>query len=144
MRQRLEALDGDIDRTRANLATALNYAANAYEAYAILLSPHVIKAVTRHATTAATATPRVARTTSGTNKPRRPSGRRGLNYELMVGGTGLERSLAPIVLYDISQQIAGFLNSRTRLTTTRTDARCDALRHHTGSALAPSSVHSSE
>ena len=125
VRQRLEALNSNIDTTRANLATALDYAANAYEAYAgavprvrrelnqffftrliveddnsvtaelnepyaILLSPHVIKAATRHAKTAATATPRVARTTSGTNKPRRPSGRRGLNYELMVGGTGLE------------------------------------------------------
>ena len=126
-RQRLQALDSDIDTTRANLTTALDYAANAYKAYtgsgprnrrhlnqffftrliveddnsitaelnepyAILLSPHVIQAATRHhATMASRATPRVARTASGTKKPRRPSGpRRGLNYEVMVGGTGLE------------------------------------------------------
>ena len=120
-----EALNSNIDTTRANLATALDYAANAYEAYAGAVPrvrrelnqffftrpssktttasrqnstsptpscsvPTFIKAVTRHATTAHAATPRVARTTSGTNKPRRPSGRRGLNYELMVGGAGLE------------------------------------------------------
>lgn len=126
VRQRLEALEGDIDTTRANLAGALDYAANAYKAYAsagprvrrelnqvfftrlivgddngvtaelndpyaILLSPGVIQAARRNASTAhAAATPRVTRTTSGTNKPRRPSGRRGLNYEIMVGGTGLE------------------------------------------------------
>jgi site-specific DNA recombinase len=126
-RQRLQALDSDIDTTRANLTTALDYASNAYKAYtgsgprnrrhlnqffftrliveddnsitaelnepyAILLSPHVIQAATRHhATMASRATPRVARTASGTKKPRRPSGpRRGLNYEVMVGGTGLE------------------------------------------------------
>ena len=34
VRQRLEALDGNIDTTRANLATALDYAANAHKAYA--------------------------------------------------------------------------------------------------------------
>ena len=37
-----------------------------------------------------TATPKITRTTPGTNKPRRPSGRRGLNYEVMVGPPGLE------------------------------------------------------
>lgn len=65
------------------------------EPYAILLSPHVIKAAARHhATTAHTATPIVARTTSGTNKPRRPSGRRGLNYEVMVDLAGQLSNLA--------------------------------------------------
>jgi hypothetical protein len=33
VRERLEALDGNIDSTRAYLATALDYAANAYKAY---------------------------------------------------------------------------------------------------------------
>ena len=124
-RQRLQSLDSNIDTTRANLKGALDYAANAYKAYAaagpktrrdlnqffftrltveddnsvtaelnepyaILLSPHVIQAARHHATTAATPTPRAARTPTGTKKPRRPSGRRGLNYEQMVGGTGLE------------------------------------------------------
>ncbi len=124
-RHRLEALEGDIDTTRANLATALDYAVNADKAYAsagpstrrelnqffftrliveddnsvtaklnepyaILLSPAVIKAAQHQATTTNTAGPRVTRAASGTNKPRRPSGRRGLNYEVLVGGTGLE------------------------------------------------------
>jgi len=112
--QRLDALEGDIDATCANLATALDYASDAHRAYArstprnrrqfnqfffkrlviedddsiaaelnepyaIILSVPVIRAAAqRHARAVAK------------SKPRRPSSRRGLNYELMVGGTGLE------------------------------------------------------
>lgn len=142
-RQRLQALDSNIDTTRANLASALDYAANAHKAYAgagpktrrnlnqffftrliieddnsvtaelnepyaIRLSPHVIQAATRHhATTAATATPRVARTAPGTKKPRRPSGRRGLNYEQMVG-VGRGTNNITVVLYEDGSSIGFF------------------------------------
>jgi hypothetical protein len=124
VQQRLEALASSIETTRANLATALDYAVDAHKAYAgagpkhrrqpnqffftrliiedddsvtaeltepyaILLSSPVIQAATRHHGTKMDTT-RVVRTGSGTRKPRRPEGRRGLNYDVMVGGTGLE------------------------------------------------------
>jgi site-specific DNA recombinase len=117
--ERLQALEGNIESTRANLATALDYAANAHKAYlgagpkvrrqlnqffftrlivedddsvkadlnqlyTILLGPQVIQAATGKER------PTTAPTAPGNKKPRRPLGRRGLNYEVMVGGTGLE------------------------------------------------------
>jgi site-specific DNA recombinase len=58
------------------------------ELFAILLSPQIANAATSR--TPATARRHPTKRDPGTNKPRRPVSRRGLNYELMVGGTGLE------------------------------------------------------
>jgi hypothetical protein len=94
-RQRLQALDSNIDLnqfffTRLIIEDDNSVTAELNKPYAILLSPHVIQAASRHVTTTATATHRVARTAPETKKPRRPSGRRGLNYEQMVAPGGLE------------------------------------------------------